>query len=671
MDVRCEKCLTVYDFDESQVGPTGVTVKCTQCGNLFKVKRRQTMEFPAKAPPVAPAAPPSFGASPRPASPRRATATVGAVPAPMPAIDNTWKVRLAATGEVYRFHELSTLQQWIAERKVARTDEISRGSDTWRPLGAVNELAPYFAQLEPAWHLAEEDPALSTTAPMKAPQLHTSGPTSMGSGPSLGSDDPAFASTTPKPRVEAPQLPLPPVDDDLAELDQPARTPWGRVVGGLLVVLVLGGVGYVAAFERARVKALFGSEGGRGHDAYLQGRAAFLLDSDDELRKAGRLFATAHGADETNALPIAGLAEVNATWAAYLRDDARAHQARDPEAAKRDTKEAQSLLDEARRYAADAVALAPDGVETNRAMADYLRVDGAPAAEVDRYLARAIAKGPSDGEALFVAGALAAREGRAADARTKLEQADQLTSAVGQPGLLRAEYLLARLSLAAGDRDGARKAVQKILATNPQHDRARALLSLVDAQPDAGAPDLAPAATAAAVPAPLAPTGAAAPEDLSAAGPGAYNKLVAAAEKQLVNGHTDSARKLYEKALAVKSDGVEAMTGLGYCDLDKERFLAAVDHFKQALGVAPEFDEAVIGLAEAYKIRGDKPHALEFYKRYLKSQPNGPRAQMAQKNVRELEGPARTAPVESSPEKSEKTEELPKAPPSPSDEPPP
>src|SRR5436190_18446187 len=41
MDVRCEKCMTVYEFDDSKVGEQGVTVKCTQCGNLFKVKRRE------------------------------------------------------------------------------------------------------------------------------------------------------------------------------------------------------------------------------------------------------------------------------------------------------------------------------------------------------------------------------------------------------------------------------------------------------------------------------------------------------------------------------------------------------------------------------------------------------------------------------------------------------
>src|SRR3954454_10109657 len=50
MDVRCEKCMTVYEFDDSKVGEQGVTVKCTQCGNLFKVKRREpTAELPMSA----------------------------------------------------------------------------------------------------------------------------------------------------------------------------------------------------------------------------------------------------------------------------------------------------------------------------------------------------------------------------------------------------------------------------------------------------------------------------------------------------------------------------------------------------------------------------------------------------------------------------------------------
>ena len=42
MDVRCEKCQTEYELDESKLKPGGVTVKCTTCGHMFKVRRQPT-----------------------------------------------------------------------------------------------------------------------------------------------------------------------------------------------------------------------------------------------------------------------------------------------------------------------------------------------------------------------------------------------------------------------------------------------------------------------------------------------------------------------------------------------------------------------------------------------------------------------------------------------------
>jgi hypothetical protein len=99
----------------------------------------------------------------------------------------------------------------------------------------------------------------------------------------------------------------------------------------------------------------------------------------------------------------------------------------------------------------------------------------------------------------------------------------------------------------------------------------------------------------------------------------------------------------------------------------------------------PEYGEALIGLAEAYKMRSDKVHAVEYYKRYLKSQPGGTKAAMAQKNIRDLEAhlpppeqPAaeekkapEKAPEEAQAKAAGKSDDsqLPKPPPS--DEPPP
>src|SRR5207245_771933 len=254
MDVRCEKCLTIYEFDDAQVGPAGVTVKCTQCGNLFKVKRRDTAEIrlgdaaarsAAYVPPAASYVPPP--AAQGRAAPNRSTHTgiptlplppVAQPPAPAPAPEQLWMVRLKSNGDVYRFREMTTLQQWIVERKVSRRDEISRTGDTWKGLGSISELGPccqivdQAQQPQPAPPTAarpakEDDLALTTTAPMAAPpparreepRAAFSGPTAMGDVKL--NDDPAFARTGKQPRVSPDQLPMPAVVDELAELDLP------------------------------------------------------------------------------------------------------------------------------------------------------------------------------------------------------------------------------------------------------------------------------------------------------------------------------------------------------------------------------------------------------------------------------------------------------------------
>jgi tetratricopeptide (TPR) repeat protein len=399
--------------------------------------------------------------------------------------------------------------------------------------------------------------------------------------------------------------------------------------------------------------------GGRAQRAYLAGRDKQALDTDDGFRQAAALFAEAHGADADDPLPLAALAETDAQWGWYLREDAHALESAGGQGAQAAQaaaaalrREAQGHLDDAKRAASDALAIDPDLAEVNRAMADFLRVDGAPAAEVERYLKRATEKAPADADAAFVAGALSFREGQADAARTQLDQALKEAQAAGRP-LFRASYLQAKLALQAGRKDEARTLLQGIVSANAQHERAKALLAqletaVADAGAVANAPDLAvaaakPVATPTPTPTPApAPVAAATPAPAPATAPVAakpadYNKIVQQADKLSENGKTDKARKLYEEALVANPQGVEAITGLGYCDLDKEKFLSAIDRFRQALNVSPDYGDALMGIAEAYKVQGNKPQAIEFYRRYLKAQPHGPKATMAQKNLRDLE----------------------------------
>jgi len=102
MYVQCERCKTEYDFDDALVSERGTTVKCTQCGNQFKV--------------------------------RRSTEGAGG---------DRWVVT-TVSGKTHVFTSLRELQKAILGRQVARSDSLSRGSGPPRLLGAIAELEPFF-----------------------------------------------------------------------------------------------------------------------------------------------------------------------------------------------------------------------------------------------------------------------------------------------------------------------------------------------------------------------------------------------------------------------------------------------------------------------------------------------------------------------------------------------
>lgn len=729
MDVRCEKCQTVYEFEDAKVTAAGVTVKCTQCGNLFKVRRRSTLAHPVlstgsentpgprrttstgmpvlQGPPSAtPSAPPAssparprptpLGGTPaiarRPATPSAGTpVTTGA----RPSDDRTWMVRSVGNGEVKRFRELTTLQQWIVEKKVVRDDEISRSGETWKRLGGIAELSSFFLVVDQAEPRPEEppppDPAYASTAPFGVPHLPEplAGPNYHGADPSIpqagpnaptmGYLGPAALRDTPAwaagPSPEAPREPTAPALDDEDDFDLPARGLRGSTVAFALIgALLLGGGGWIAAYKRDAVKRLFHAEDGHANEAYQRGRDHFLLDDDDSLRLADQELQRAHGANESSPAAVAALAEVNAVWGGYLRDDARASDAaHQPARADDQRKQAQAHLDDAKRYANDALNLAPDDGDASRAMAAFLTVSGAPAAQVETFLKRSESALPDEADTAFVRGWLAFREGRLEEARTRLEQASRLQVARTRHDLPRAQLLLAEIAVAQGRRDEARAALQKLLAENDKHARARALLALLESAgsdggvaatptpnaPQAPAPQalapqaLAPQALAPQAVAPQAPPAAPAKPTLDKpaaevpvearkgevkpAEPHGFAGLIAQGNKLLERGKARDAQKLFEKALLEQPDQLEALSGLAYCYLDTEHYGAAVDTFKRILSTMPNSGEALIGLAETYKVRGDKERSLDYYKKYVAELPSGSKAAMARTNISELE----------------------------------
>lgn len=140
MNVTCEKCNTEYDFDDALVSGRGTSVKCTNCGHLFKVRKK---------------------------------AADAAAPAP-----EKWTVR-TVDGRELQFNALRELQAAISQRTVGREDVLQRGGARPRRLGAISELEPFFTGTATA-----TAPSAGTTPGLGISALGTSSMGSAGARPS-------------------------------------------------------------------------------------------------------------------------------------------------------------------------------------------------------------------------------------------------------------------------------------------------------------------------------------------------------------------------------------------------------------------------------------------------------------------------------------------------------
>ncbi|MGH9887251.1 MAG: tetratricopeptide repeat protein, partial [bacterium] len=107
----------------------------------------------------------------------------------------------------------------------------------------------------------------------------------------------------------------------------------------------------------------------------------------------------------------------------------------------------------------------------------------------------------------------------------------------------------------------------------------------------------------------------------SSSGGDSYDRLLARANA-LADTSCAKAMELYSKALEQKPNGVEALTGLGYCHIDAKQFSSAFSNFRAALAVSPRYEAALRGVAETYQQQGRKEQAIEAYKAYLDAYPN-------------------------------------------------
>jgi predicted Zn finger-like uncharacterized protein len=762
MDVTCERCGTEYEFDETLVSERGTTVKCTNCGFLFKV-------YPPGAGPDA-----EDG-------------------------DRAWIVRRRRGGEE-RLGSLRELQQRIAQGALEEDDELSRSGRQWKRLGDIAELQTFFRAADAARTVSDAPPSAvdarkrtlfgvgaapsvpappppPSVAPPSAPVPATptldapprrdpTGP--VATGPSAVAPtrrDPTPASVRPPPpsappprrdptpasvRPPPPAPPPPRRDPTPASTRPPAPTPpsvppsdatarpRGRTAplgspeegrGGptsapprgelrpakpalyldeeavaaplppaksrvglwaLLVLLVAGGIAVAIQWDAIAPKL------GLGGDDALAGR---LRASEAELAKhtvdgydaALREYLRASALAERDPRVLAGLARTEVAWAEALELEASDLEANgDTAAATRVRAEVARHAREARTHAETWLSVEPS-LAPEIVLGDALRLSGdrdGARRRLDRALELANVSPPTG----LVASELELL-------RAALIDGDALAAterAVSADPSIRARLRAARARLAAQDVEGARAALAAIDASAPDHPRARALSAAMDEGRPPAAPVVEVADAGVAEPAPSLP---ARPENQATQAaqtqaaqttqtprnearsetprgesggsvPEAgrdYSHYVRRGDQLLDAGDVAGARAHFELALQQRPGGSEALTGLGYAALRAGNPTEAARHFRPA--ARNDYGDAYIGLGEAYRRMGQHPEALQTYRAYLASRPNGPHASVARAQIAALEASSAPEPPPTPAPSPEPTTPEPSPAPAPSPEP--
>ena len=84
----------------------------------------------------------------------------------------------------------------------------------------------------------------------------------------------------------------------------------------------------------------------------------------------------------------------------------------------------------------------------------------------------------------------------------------------------------------------------------------------------------------------------------------------------------DAAINNYKKALKIKPDYAQAYNNMGSALNDKGDLEAAIESYKQALKIKPDYAEAYNNMGIALKDKGDLEAAIESYKQVLKIKPD-------------------------------------------------
>lgn len=640
MDVKCESCGTEYEFDDSKVTAAGITVKCTHCGHLFRVARAATVEQPTAAP---------------------------------VARTRHWMIR-NRHGEIREFRDLSTLQQWIVARKVSRDDEISKTGETWKKLGSIVELAGVFAAVDSAASVGDLFGA-------RRSELQSSAPPSA-KPPPFGPDEviPTGKFTLEGPRkvpagfADAPAVRVtrnhqqPVISQSvpeqhalsLPEVQQPSYAPppqtgssRGFLLGVMTTLALAGGLYFVYdAFLRPQDGPAVQPAAERTEQVIRRGEARFEKDTEADFAKADAEFAEAlrQLGEPPRDARLAVRAHLGRARVAIARAEYARLGERDNS---RHLKIGRLALDEVARFE-------PASTAARLLRADLDRVSGR-VEEAAKALADLQVPTTLIEEKQLIEAAMPLQREAWLEARRKLAALSEAT--LERP---RARFLYAVALARSGRTPDAIFELDRLLTRQPEHEAGQALLAAlrpkapatVTAAVDrpaavrsdapatvapASAPSIAPATVAAVV---SATPASAAPRSVASAAaqtvdsktprrtPQGFDGLLKAAQDAQENGRVTQARRLLLQALSARPNSAEALSSLGWCDVDEGDFRRAITYFRRALSRSNGYSEARYGLGVALERAGDVEGARRVFAEYLEMHPNGRRRRIVERKVK-------------------------------------
>lgn len=644
MDVRCARCGTEYEFDDALVSERGTTVKCTNCGHQFKVY-------------------------------------AGARPGGGP---EKWVVRKASGRELV-YTSLRDLQRAIAQRQVGPSDLLSRTGSALRPLSSIAELEPFFQSQRPAPVVPGASSTLLGMSPAGVSRPPPAAPPSPEVGAAPAPDlhaapqsEPATVRRNPMPHLEgggpalegpvarAPAVPaaasepapissqgrrvLTPTpsaqaggflnyDESLSDPRYipggPSRSSRAKWIVGLIV---LGAVVFLGATVGRKYLARFTPTSAQPSPGVApDARVAAMLKAGSEALSAGDLEGAKEQFDKATVLAehdpavLAAIARLAATradihWLALqiIDDD-------DDTTRAIEKKQLARRVEQAEEATRNARAAGTEDQAVLRAQVDTYRLKG----ELDkaRELVSSLSPSSSEPETAYVLAALDMAEPNPVW-NTVIDRLRTAAGVEGEMGRARAALVVALAK--AGQASQAQRELDKLAAAENPHPLLPRLKAFVESIPrDAGASGQTESDEAIEDGVePGAPERSGTTRD--------FRRLLEDASRAKKAGDLDRAERLYRAARDQQPDNVEALAGLGDIARLRGDETAAARSYDAVVKANPNFLPALVARAEQKWASGDRAGAIVLYRQVLQKAGTGsPYGQKAQARISEFQSSLR------------------------------